>query len=123
MAHKGKATVDVSFNLEDPPEAYTNPSVHSCINEYTEVARSLHGSDHDPSTQDFDGEAVMREGQGKKHGRFWLGDGIIDMASTPSLSWIRARSTSESPAIRTRPTAAQHRVDILEVIPVLLVIH
>ena len=28
----------------------------------------------------------MRAGQGKKHGRFWLGDDIIDMASTPSLS-------------------------------------
>ena len=90
MAHKGKATSDVSFNLEDPPEAYTNPSVHSRISEYTEVARSLHGSDHDPSTQDFDGEAVMRAGQGKKHGRFWLGDGVIDTASTQSLSQIRA---------------------------------
>ena len=70
MAHKGKATSNVSFNLEDPPEAYMNPSVHSHISEYTEVARSLHGADHDLSTQDFDGEAVMREGQGKKHGRF-----------------------------------------------------
>ena len=86
MAHKGKATSDVSFNLEDLPEAYTNPSVHSRISEYTEVARSLYGSDHDPSTQDFDGEVVMRAGQGKKHGRFWLGDGVIDTASTPSLS-------------------------------------
>ena len=86
MAHKDKAMSDVSFNLEDPPEAYTNPSVHSRISEYTEVARLLHGSDHDLRTQDFDGEAIMRAGQGKKHGRFWLGDGIIDMASTPSLS-------------------------------------
>ena len=64
MAHKGKATSDVSFNLEDPPEAYTNPSVHSRISEYTEVARSLHGLDHDLSTQDIDGEAVIRSGQG-----------------------------------------------------------
>ena len=88
MAHKGKAMSDVSFNLEDPPEAYMNPSVHSRISEYTEVARSLHGSDHDLSTQDFDGEAVMRAGQGKKHGQLWLGDGVIDMASTPSLSQI-----------------------------------
>ena len=85
MAHKGKATSNVSFNLEDPPEAYTNSSVHSRINEYTEVARSLYGVDHDPSTHDFDGEAVMRAGQGKKHGRFWLGDGVIDTASTSSL--------------------------------------
>ena len=123
MAHKGKATSDISFNLEDPPEAYTNPNVHSRISEYTEVARLLQGSDHNSSTQDFDGEAVMRAGQGKKHGHFWLGDGVIDTASTPSLSQIRARSTSESPAIRTRPTAAQHQVDALEVIPILLVIH
>ena len=65
----------------------------------------------------------MRAGQGKKHGRFWLGDGVIDTVSTPSLSQIRARSTSESLAIRTRPTVAQHRVDALEVIPVLLIIH
>ena len=86
MAHKDKATSDVSFNLEDPPEAYTNLSVHSPISEYTEVARSLHGPDHDPSTQDFDGEAVIRVGQGKKHGRFWLGDSVIDTTSTPSLS-------------------------------------
>ncbi|XP_066315140.1 uncharacterized protein [Miscanthus floridulus] len=56
----------------------------------------------------------MRAGQGKKHERFWLGDGVIDTASTPSLSQIRAWSTSESPAIRTRPIAAQHRVDALE---------
>ena len=103
---QGQAMSDVSFNLEDPPEVYTNPSVHSRISEYTEVARSLHGLDHDLSTQDFDGEAVMRAGQGKKHGRFWLGDGIIDTASIPSLSQIRAWSTSESPDIRTRPTAA-----------------
>ena len=106
MAHKGKATSNVSFILVDPPKAYTNPSVHSCISEYTEVARLLHGSDHDLRTQDFDGEAIMRAGQGKKHGRFWLGDGVIDTASTPSLSQIRARSMSESPAIRTRLTAA-----------------
>lgn len=86
MAHKGKATSDVSCNLEDPPEAYTNPSVYSRISEYTEVAMSLHGSDHIPSTQDFDGEAVMRAGQGRKHGLFWLGDGVIDTTSTPSLS-------------------------------------
>ena len=28
----------------------------------------------------------MRVGQGKKHEWFWLGDGVIDTASTPSLS-------------------------------------
>ena len=86
MSHKGKATSDVSYNLEDPPEAYTNPSVHTRISEYTLAARSVHGLEYDPSTEDFDAEIVMRVGGGKKHGRYWLGDGIIDSTSTPSLS-------------------------------------
>lgn len=104
MAHKGKATSDVSFNLEDPPQAYTNPSVHTRISEYTSAARSVHGPDHDPSTQDFDGEIVMRVGQGKKHGRFWLGDGVLNTGSTPPLNRLRAASTSSSVPISQRPT-------------------
>jgi hypothetical protein len=86
MAHKGKATSDVSYNPEDPPEVYTNASVHTRLSEYTSAARSVHGPEYDPSTEDLDGEIIMRVGGGKKHGRFWLGDGVIDMASTPSLS-------------------------------------
>jgi len=33
MAHKGRATSDVSYNPADPPEAYSNPSVHTRITE------------------------------------------------------------------------------------------
>jgi hypothetical protein len=43
MAHKGKATSDVSNNPADPPEAYSNPSVHTCITEYMEMGKVLHG--------------------------------------------------------------------------------
>jgi hypothetical protein len=50
MAHKGKVTSDVSYNPEDPPEAYNNLSVYTRINEYTSAARSLHGDDYDPSS-------------------------------------------------------------------------
>jgi hypothetical protein len=50
MAHKGKATSDVSYYSEDPPEAYNNPSVYTRINEYTLAARALHGDDYDPSS-------------------------------------------------------------------------
>jgi hypothetical protein len=99
MAHKGKATSDVAYNPEDPPEAYTNASIHSRLGEYTSVARSIHGPEYDPSTHDLDGEIIMRVGQGKKHGWFWLGDGVLNTTSTPNLSTIRARSTSASPAI------------------------
>jgi hypothetical protein len=29
---------------------------------------------------------VMRLGGGKKHGRYWMADSVIDTASTPTLS-------------------------------------
>lgn len=70
MAHKGKATSDVSFNPDDPPEAYTNKSVYDHVSDYTSVARSIHGPDYDSSTDDIDGETVMRIGGGKKHGHY-----------------------------------------------------
>ena len=123
MSHKGKATSSVSYNPEDPPEAYTNLSVHTRISEYTSATMSVHGPEYDPSTEDFDAEIVMRVGGGKKHGRCWLGDGVIDSTSTPSISQIRARSTSASLAIRPQPSASQQRVDAFEVIPVLLIVH
>jgi hypothetical protein len=123
MAHNGKATSDVSYNPEDPPKAYSNPTVYTCINEYTLVARSLHGDDYDSSSQDFDPEVVMRIGGGKKHGRYYLGDGIIDATSTLSLSQIRARSTDASIPIRPRPDTSQQRILSLQVIPVLFVVH
>ena len=123
MSHKGKATSDVSYNPEDPPEAYTNASVHSRLSEYMSAARSVHGQEYDASTQNIDAELVMRLGGGKKHGRYWMADGVIDTASTPTLSQIRAQSTSGSVPIRPRPSPAQHRVDELEVSPVLFVVH
>jgi hypothetical protein len=107
MAHKGKTTSDVSYNPEDPPEAYSNPTVYTRINEYTSAARSLHADDYDPSSQDFDPEVVTRIGGGKKHGRYYLGDSVIDATSTPSLSQIRARSTDASIPIRPRPETSQ----------------
>jgi hypothetical protein len=50
MAHKGKAMSDISYSLEDLPEAYTNASVHTRNNDYTSTARSVHGDEYDPST-------------------------------------------------------------------------
>ena len=88
MAHKGKASSDVSFNPDDPAEAYTNSSAYEKITEYTAAARSIHGPEYDPRTDNIDANTVMRIGQGKKHGRYWIGDSVIDTASTPTLSQI-----------------------------------
>jgi hypothetical protein len=121
MAHKGKATSDVSYNLEDPPEAYTNTSVHTYLSKYTSVARSVRVPEYDASTQDLDAEIVMRVGGGKKHGRYWMGDDIINTASTPSLldpSTEHERKRPHTPW----PSPTQHRVNALEVIPILLIV-
>ena len=50
------------------------------------MATEVHGPDFDPSTEPIDGEVVMRVGGGKKHGRYWIGDSLIDIASTPTLA-------------------------------------
>lgn len=106
MAHKGKATSDVSFNPTDPPQAYSNPSVHTRIHDYTEMGKALHGPEWDPAAQPLSGEAIMRAGGGKKHGRYWLADSVVDTASTPTLSQVRARTTDSTPPIRPRPEAS-----------------
>ena len=78
MSHKAKATSDVNYNPEDGPEAYNNGTIHSRLSEYTSMAREVHGSEYDPSTEELDAEVVMRVGGGKKHGRYRICDGAID---------------------------------------------
>ena len=89
LAHKGKATApDLTYNLEDPPEAYTNTSVHSKLSEYTSVARECHGEDFDPAAQPLDTDLLMRMGGGKQHDRYWMADSTVDSASVPNLTEI-----------------------------------
>ncbi|TVU45808.1 hypothetical protein EJB05_05311 [Eragrostis curvula] len=92
LSHKGKATAEIHYNPEDPPEVYSNPRAYSRLSSYSKVAKEVYGQDYDPRSHDLDGEVVMRAGKGKKHGRYYLGDSVIDTASTPTLSQIRART-------------------------------
>src|SRR6185369_15068631 len=64
---------------------------------YTEVGRALHGQTWDPTTAPISGEAIMRAGQGKKHGRYLIANNLVDTASTPSLSQLRASTTDSTP--------------------------
>ena len=118
MSHKGRATSDATFNPEDPPEAYSNQSVHSRLSDYTSMAREVNGPDFDPYTTPIDAEVLMRVGGGKKHCRYYIADVSINPATTPNLSQIRARSTSSSPAIRSRPDSTDVRMAALKVISV-----
>ena len=86
MAHMGKATSDVAFDPAAPPDAYSNPNIHTRVTRYTEIGNALHRDTWDLATTPLSGEAIMRVGGGKKHGRYWLGDSVVDTASTPTLS-------------------------------------
>lgn len=64
----------------------------------------------------------MRIGLGKKHDHYYIGNNILDSANTPTLVELRARSTSSSPPILSRPSAALAHVERLQVISVLFII-
>jgi hypothetical protein len=99
---QGKATSDVTYNPEDGPEAYSNPTVYNRLSEYTAMAQEVRGPDYDLRTENIDGDVLMKVGGGKRHGRYWIADGAIDSSSTPTLSHVRARTMSSSPAIFTQ---------------------
>jgi hypothetical protein len=66
LAHKGKATAsETTYNPDDPPEAYNNPSIHSRFTTYAETGRQIHEPEWDPIRASFDGETVMRIGGGR----------------------------------------------------------
>ena len=115
LAHMGPAKSNIEYNPDAGPEAYTNSSVHTRLTSYTEAARSVHGPDYDPRTEErLDLELVMRVGEGKKHVRFWIGDGVLNTTSTLPLNRLRAASTSFSVPISKRPTTvATLQVSIL----------
>jgi hypothetical protein len=121
MSHKGKAASDINYNPEDGPEAYNNGTIHSRLSEHTSMAREVHGPEYDPSIEDLDAEVVMRVGGCKKHGRYWICDGAIDSATTPTLSQIQASSMSL--ATRPRQDTSQHRIQALQVVHAIFVVH
>ena len=82
------------------------------------MATEVNGLDFDPSTEPIDAEVVMRVGGGKKHGRYWIGDSLIDTTSTPTLAQIRVRSTSSSPAIHPRQSTTEIQMETLKVISI-----
>ena len=120
MAHKGKAS-EVTYNPDDP--VYSNPSVHARINIYTEAGRQVHGPDWDPSAHDLDRELIMKVGGGKKHGQYFIGEGTLDTASTPTLAQVRVRTTDSGLPICPRLSVAELRVQELEVNLGLLIVH
>jgi hypothetical protein len=97
------------------PRPTPTPVVYNRLHDYIAMAQEVHGSEYDPSTEQIDPDVLMRVGEGKRHGRYWIADGAIDSSSTSTLSQMRARSTSSNPAIRHWHDSSQHRIQQLEV--------
>ena len=93
-----------------------------CLSGYSEMASQVHGQDFDPFAQPIDVEILMMARGGRKHGWLLMADSIIDTASTPTLSQIRARSTDSSPAIRQRASSSHIQMDTLKVISLLPIV-
>jgi len=113
VSHMGSVKSGVTFNPDAPAQAYSDPTIHAKVMEYTESVRALRGPDVDLRTHPLETVVIVRRGQGRQHGRLWIADGAQSSASAPSLSDVRARSTSSSLPIRARPTATLSRVDEL----------
>jgi hypothetical protein len=75
MAHKGKATSNVTYNSDDRLEAYNNPAIYICLHDYTVMAHEVHGPDYDPRTEEIDPDVLMRVGGGKRHVWYWIANG------------------------------------------------
>jgi hypothetical protein len=112
---QGQGDVRHHLQPDDGPEAYNNPAVYSRLSEYTAMAQEVHGLDYDPRTEDIEGDVLMRVEGRKSHGRYWITNGAIDSSSTPTLSQVRARSTSSSPAIRPLQDSSHHQIQQLQV--------
>lgn len=112
----GKATDDIDYSEDTPDSSFTNPTIPPRVSSYTSRSREVHGPDYAPSTQNFDGRVVMEVGGGKKHGRYWMGDSVIDSTTTPRLPEIRQRAPSGSDTIRPRMTQEQLQISSLQVI-------
>jgi hypothetical protein len=83
MAHKGKATSDVTYNPNDGPEAYSDPAVYSCLHDYTAMAQEVHGPDYDPRTEEINPDVLMRVGGARDMGGTGLPMGQLTRRPLP----------------------------------------
>jgi hypothetical protein len=113
--------LETTYNPDDPPEVYNNPSIHSRFTTYAETGRQIHGPEWDPIRAPFDGETVLRIGGGKKHGHYYMGDSLLDTTTTPTLAAVKAKDTGNAPPICPRSSTALAEMERLKVISDLLI--
>jgi hypothetical protein len=93
----GPTKSNIEYNLDAGLETYTNSSIHTHLSSYTETSRLVHGPDYDPRSEEhLDPELVMWIGQGKKHGRFYIGDDILDEVCSRSCNNLGSSKVGRS---------------------------
>jgi hypothetical protein len=94
---------------------WINEQAETQCNAYVSKFKQIHGESSQPETEDFDVEAAVLAGEGMKHGRLWIGDGVVDPRSIPGLRQFRRGRTSDQPQVETRPRASDLAVERLRV--------
>jgi hypothetical protein len=115
LSHKGKTISDITYNVADQLVAYTNPTIQPRIIQYNTTAREVHGPEFDLRMVPLDGEVIMIRND-KQHGRYFVCNSILDPAEVPSLSVVKARSTSLAPPIQRRLTVVESFLETVMVI-------
>ena len=94
---------------------WVNEQAETQCGSYVSKFKEVHGDTSDPTSEDFDVEVAVLAGQGKKGGRLWIGDGLVDPMTIPSLRHVRRGRTSDQPRVETRPRASDLAVERLRV--------
>jgi hypothetical protein len=83
MAHKGKATPDITYNPKDGPEAYNNLVIYNRLTEYTTMAKEVHEPDYDKRTEDINIYVLMRVREARDMGGIGLPIGQLTRPPLP----------------------------------------
>ena len=94
---------------------WVSDQVEAQCDAYISKFKEKHGEASQPDTEGFDVEVAVLAGQGKKSGRLWLGDAVVDPMTIPSLKQVRRGRTSDAPQVETRPRASDLAVERLRV--------
>jgi hypothetical protein len=113
MAHTASYKKAKALSESDlaSPSTFTNIAAYSKLKAYTEVAKEKHGEAYNPLGKPIEPELVMISGGGRRHGAMAIGDKLIRCDKT--LPEIKARQTSSSPAIRTRPRPVDLAIQVI----------
>jgi hypothetical protein len=94
---------------------WINEQAETQCNAYVSKFKQKHGESSQPETEDFDVVVAVLAGEGMKHGCLWIGDGLVDPGTIPSLRQIRRGRMSNQPQVETHPRASDLAVERLRV--------